>query len=684
MSERTPERFVAEDLATADERSGQGAGVAQSDGGTREPSACGDLERRLDEARIGVWEWRADTRRMHCSPGAATLLGAGTAGLEASLEQYLSLIYPSDRVDVAQAIESAMASAADYRVEHRVCRGQGETRWITGVGRALCGENGKPNQIVGVLFDSTELRRSEDIRREHEETIRAMVESSRDWIWAIGTDGEFKYTNPAVEDILGYSPEELLGKVATSLIHEDDRPWLERELPGLVASRSGWKNVLLRWRHKNGEYRYIEANGIPICDSQGALKEFRGFARDATERIRFEEEKESLETQLLHAQKMEAVGRLAGGVAHDFNNLLTVILGNLDAALLHIAQEHSEDADLIEALHEAAAGAERAGALTSQLLAFSRRQVSRPEHVDINRQLSDLERMLRRLLAENIDLVVTLAPCLPPVRLDLGQFQQVVMNLVVNAGDAMPEGGRLTISTREQILDDASCLLGPGDRGRRSVVVSVVDTGVGIAPDAIDHVFEPFFTTKAVGEGTGLGLATVYGIVAQAGGHIQVSSAPGSGTRFDVWFPVAEVTRQKSMPLRAGAKRLPGGHETVLVCEDEPIVRRLIVRTLARAGYVVFEAESGPEAIRLVDHQKPALTLLVTDVIMPEMNGHRLGEELRRLYPALRILYCSGYTADVVSHQGVLPMGSGFLPKPFKTEALLQRVREVIDREPRE
>ena len=759
--------------------------------------AGGDLEQVLVDAAVGAWVWFPSTGKFRWSEGVSRLHGLQAGQFEGSFEHYLRLVHVDDRAAVAAAVDNALATGTEYRVEHRVASSGHEERWLTAMGRSSGSADRSVVRVAGIVFDSTERKRAEqslregeerirafaegavegiafgnagkivaanrafatilgyeadelvgqeieqfvapeersmvfehmqtgyeapyehravrkdgttvwveargrevmyrgtacrmtalrDIAerkrseialRERDEMIRALVESSRDWIWAIDVEGRHSYTNPAFENILGYSPSEIAGRDALDLLHPDDHAWVNEQFPQWVRAKTGWKDVLLRWRHQSGEYRYLESNAAPILDEDGELQGFRGMDRDITERIRFEEEKEELETQLLHAQKMEAVGRLAGGVAHDFNNLLTVILGNLDSALESIADRASGDEELIESLREAATSAERAGTLTAQLLAFSRRQVSRPETLSVNSQVSELERMLRRLLSENIELHVRLAPKIPPVKVDPGQFQQVVMNLVINARDAMPNGGSLTISTRE-VSDE--CMLGgaAGSTGEMSyVVVSVKDTGVGIDPDALDHIFEPFFTTKGIGEGTGLGLATVYGIVAQAGGHVEVESHQEQGTSFHVHLPVSTHAPMSSRPT-GGLRRAVGGSEVILVCEDEPVVRRLIVRALSRVGYAVLEAENGAAAVRLATNHPQTIALLVTDVIMPEMNGHVLSERLRRTLPKLKTLFCSGYTADVISPHGVLATGVEFLAKPFKTEVLLHRVRDLLD-----
>ncbi|MCK4340799.1 MAG: PAS domain S-box protein [Phycisphaerae bacterium] len=396
-------------------------------------------------------------------------------------------------------------------------------------------------------------------------------------------------------------------------------------------------------------------------------------------RIRAEQEKTELESQLRQAQKMEAIGQLAGGVAHDFNNILTAILGNSE--LLRERLQAGQRCDEVEltALQQIDRAAQRAAALTRRLLAFSRRQVVKPEVLDLNRVLSELKSMLRRLIHENVVLEIIPGADLPRIRADVGQIEQVVLNLVVNARDAMPDGGALRLETVPVTLDEHYAATHAGAQPGCYVMLAISDTGCGMSRETREHIFEPFFTTKPVGQGTGLGLATVYGIVQQAGGHVTVESELGQGTRISVYLPVvAALATEYDAAGQTG--RIVGGDETILVCEDDGPVRDLASQALKRAGYRVLTAENGKEAVKLASKHRGPLDMLVTDVIMPGINGKTLADRMTAAYPGLRTLFVSGYPADVIAPHGVLAGGVELLKKPFTAPRLQERVRTVLDR----
>jgi signal transduction histidine kinase/ActR/RegA family two-component response regulator len=396
-------------------------------------------------------------------------------------------------------------------------------------------------------------------------------------------------------------------------------------------------------------------------DEIGRLRQ--GFNAVVADRKRAEEE-------LRQSQKMEAVGRLAGGVAHDFNNLLTVIKGNTELAL-DLAQEEAQR----EELEEVQRAAERASALTRQLLAFSRKQILQPRLLSLNEVVVELGRLLRRTVGEDVALRIDLEPSLGKVRADRGQVEQVLLNLVVNARDAMPQGGELRIGTRdvgaEEVRWHAEAERIP------YVMLEVRDTGMGMEPGVLERIFEPFFTTKEQGKGTGLGLSTVYGIVTQSGGYVRVESAVGAGSRFAVYLPrVEEVAEVKEPEARVAGT---GGSETVLLTEDEDAVRLLAKRVLTRSGYRVLAARGGAEALELAEQHEGEIHLLLTDVVMPGMSGRELAQRLLPLRPGIRLLFTSGYTEDAIVRHGVSGQETAFLPKPFAPASLAQKVREVLD-----
>ena len=448
-------------------------------------------------------------------------------------------------------------------------------------------------------------------------------------------------------------------------IHPDDRARVLDAQSDFTRHEA--QTVEFRLHRKDGAWLWVRDEKRVLRDAEGRATEFVGSWVDVTERVH-------LEAQLRQSQKMEAVGQLAGGVAHDFNNLLTVITGNCDLLLGGTSHDDPKRGPLAD-IH---AAAERAANLTRQLLAFSRKQILEPKLVDVNDVLRDMERLLRRLIGEDIDLATDLMANPSWVKVDRGQLEQVVMNLAVNARDAMPRGGRLTLRTHNSAPVGVVDLEETAERGLRPrVAISIVDSGSGIPPEVRARLFEPFFTTKEAGKGTGLGLATVYGIVKQSGGDITVESEPGKGSTFTVVLPSKPAPRRRGSG--ASTRTVPRGTETILAVEDEDAVRRIVKIALESTGYRVIEARSGPEALAAGRRHPGRIDLLVTDVVMPEMSGRNLAERFVKEHPGIRVLYMSGYTDDAVVRHGVAGAGVAFLQKPFSPLALARKVREVLD-----
>jgi PAS domain S-box-containing protein len=478
--------------------------------------------------------------------------------------------------------------------------------------------------------------------------------------------------NLGARRLLGRTAEEMLRRPLASLFAEgvaDPEGMAIRLLDTRLPDR-----LETEFRSADGSSIDVMASGSPLSAADGQLDGHIIVARDITERRRAEVERAELESQFRQAQKMEAVGRLAGGVAHDFNNLLTVIMGRSE----FLRQQLPANDPLLRHVDVITQGAQRAAKLTGQLLAFSRRQVLQPKVLDLNGVIGGMAEMLRRLIGENIVLVTLPAPGLGRVMADPSQVEQILMNLAVNAHDAMPSGGRLTLETSNVVNDETYVRQHMGARPGAYVMLAVTDTGTGMSAETQARLFEPFFTTKGPGKGTGLGLATVYGIVKQSGGNIWVYSEPGHGTCFKVYLPrVDEATDAAESPDAAGAS--PRGHETILLVEDEPDLRELALEILAMHGYVVLEAAEAGEALRLGDGHTGRIDLLLTDVIMPGMSGRELAVQLTARRPGLRVLYMSGYTADAMAKHGVLEPEIMFLQKPYSPAALAHKVREVLD-----
>jgi PAS domain S-box-containing protein len=512
-----------------------------------------------------------------------------------------------------------------------------------------------------------ERKRTEEALRVSEERFALAVQGSDAGLWDWDIQNNSLYWSPRLKELLGYADDELEVDFDTfdSHLHPDDRERMGAAIEAHLKD-GGLYDMEQRLRTKSGEYRWFRARGQALWDEAGNPLRMVGSTTNITEH-------KQLEEQFLQAQKMEAVGRLTGGIAHDFNNLLTAIIG-FSEILLH--RQLDEGDPLYKPIEEIHKAGQRAASLTRQLLAFSRKQVLQPKVLDLNAVVTDMDKMLPRVISEDIDLVTVLDPDLGPVKADLGQIEQVIVNLAVNARDAMPQGGQLTIETANVELDEAYARRHVDVQPGPYVMLAVSDTGVGMDKETQSRIFEPFFTTKE--EGTGLGLATVYGIVKQSGGHIWVYSEPGQGTTFKIYLPRVEEAVEPLRPSVAPTERLQGS-ETILVVEDDQGVRMLARDVLEMDGYTVLEASHGEEALRVCEEHQGPIHLMVTDMVMPGMNGRQLAERLAPLRPEMKVLYVSGYTDNAILRHGVLEPGMAFLQKPITPGALARKVREVLD-----
>jgi two-component system, cell cycle sensor histidine kinase and response regulator CckA len=502
---------------------------------------------------------------------------------------------------------------------------------------------------------------------EREELFRLISENAMDMIAVVDLEWRRLYNSPAYSRILGYTDEELAGAAFFDLVHPDDRYAAEQAVKESTgAGRVG--TVQYRMRHKDGTWHVIESAANAIHDALGKVAKFVIVNRDVSEQRQLEE-------KYRQAQKMEAVGRLSGGVAHDFNNLLGVIIGYAEFLQESLEPENSLRGSVDEILK----AGKRAASLTRQLLAFSRQQVLDPKVLDLNVVVFDMDKMLRRLIGEDIELSTVQGRSLGRIKADQGQLEQVLLNLVVNARDAMPQGGKLLIDTRNFLMDQAFVRRYPYPvQPGPYVCLTVSDSGIGMDAETKARAFEPFFTTKEKGKGTGLGLSTVYGVVKQSGGYIDIDSAPGAGTTFKIYLPVVEEALREEKP--AAAPSSFTGNETILLAEDESSLRTLTRNTLEACGYKVLEAKDGIEALEVSDRFSGPIDLLLTDMVMPGMGGRALAQELVRRRPEVRFAYMSGYTGQAVGSQGPVDPGSVFLLKPFTRELLTRKIREALDR----
>jgi PAS domain S-box-containing protein len=522
-----------------------------------------------------------------------------------------------------------------------------------------------------------ERRHAEAALRKTQELQRRVIETSTDAIALFDLKGRILFASPSSQTILGYETSELAGRRFVDLVHPDDLAGAA-EVIRAALSGEGSRPHTARIRHREGHWVSLEGIPAAIADDAGEPEMVLGIARDVTERLRAEEERRVLEVQLRQAQKMEAVGRLAGGIAHDFNNLLTAIGGYGQLALGSISGDEPQVRRQLEELLRAA---DRAAALTRQLLAFSRRQMLRPRVLDLNGVVRDVESMLARLIGADVQLVTALDPELGRTRADPSQLEQVVVNLAVNARDAMPHGGRVLIETANAELDDEFASRHVGSRPGSYVSLTVADTGEGMDAETVTRAFEPFFTTKGPGAGTGLGLSTVYGIVKQSNGYVAVDSDPDRGTVVTVYLPrvpAVEDVDGGTLPQPAETP-VRGGAETVLVVEDEEIVRSLVREMLGGLGYTVVEARDGGEALEVLSSAAGAVDLVITDLVMPRLSGRELARRVAELRPGTAVLLVSGYAGDAASANGPLEPGTAFLEKPFTAPELAEKVRALLD-----
>jgi PAS domain S-box-containing protein len=569
-----------------------------------------------------------------------------------------------------------LETGAPQACEMRMLRGDSAPFWVRLEAAAAQDADGAPVCHV-VLSDITEHRRAEEALRESEERYRRITEAVTDYIYTVHVaEGRAVATRhgPGCVAVTGYASEEFAADpfLWQRMVVEADRPAVEYQARRLLAGESTppLEHRLVR---KDGQVRWVRNTPVLHLDPARELISYDGLIRDITERKQAEAERENLGTQLRQAQKMEAVGQLAGGVAHDFNNALTVILGFAELALLRLnpldpLRQHMDQ--IVDAVRQSAN-------LTRQLLTFARRQIVTPRVLDLNAAIASLAKMLPRLIGEDIDLRIAPGEAPWNVSIDPSQVDQIVINLVTNARDAIANTGTITVETGNVVLGEEHCRQHAGVAPGDYVVLTVSDTGVGMDKATMERIFDPFFTTKAEGKGTGLGLATVYGIAKQGGGFVDVYSEPGQGTTFKVYLPRFLGEAEQPMPKKeAGSLR---GTETVLVVEDEPPLLDIIQKGLRELGYDVLAANSPGDAILLCEKDASEIRLLVTDVVMPTMNGKELRQRLERIKPGLRTIFMSGYTADIVTHRGIVAADILFVQKPFTIRALAEKIREALE-----
>jgi len=574
-------------------------------------------------------------------------------------------IHPDDRERVVKAAtqtrQSGMGTILEYRFRHK----KGDWMVLESVASVIRNEKGEPEKLVIVNRDITERKKAQEALSRSEASFRSLVEGAPHGIYRATMTGQFLEVNLALQRMLGYeSAQELFNADLATQVFRHSADY--ERMNELLAESKVMKDIELEWKRPSGEPIVVRCSGHRVEGKDGGPDYFEVFAEDVTER-------RTLERQLRMAQKMEAIGRLSGGIAHDFNNLLGVIIG-YSGVLKKSLDKNQPPYEFATEIEKAG---QRAASLTRQLLAFSRQQVLTPSVLSLNSLVADMEKMLPRLLGEDINVSLALDSELGNVKADQSQIEQVIMNLAVNARDAMPSGGKLQIQTANIELDHAYTREHPGSKAGSYVMLAIADSGTGMSAETIAHIFEPFFTTKGVGQGTGLGLATVYGVVKQSGGYIFAQSEPGSGTTFRIYLPrVADPPGQPGLAKHPQAPT--GGSETVLLVEDEESVRELVRETLQNKGYTVMEASDGINGMKVAETYDGKIDILITDVVMPGMSGRELAQRVAASRPSIRVLYLSGYTEDAIIHEGVLDPGTAFLQKPFTLQALARKVRDVL------
>lgn len=638
--------------------------------------ALRESERRfrayIDNASDNITIVAVDGTTIYESPSVERLTGYKPEELVGS--DAFTRIHRDDLEKVKAVLARGLISQAPVGpVEYRYIHKNGSFRTFESIGKSHVDEKG---ELVGIINtrDITERKRMEVALRQSEERYRGLFENANDIIYTQDLAGNFTSVNKVAETVTGYSLEEVLRMNFSQLFSVADTEKMRQMTKRKLSGETDSTRYEITFPAKDGRAVQLEVSTTLIFENGEAVG-VQGIARDITERKRAEQALRASQAQLQQSQKLEAIGQLAGGVAHDFNNMLTAVTGYTELSLKRLDKDHPVRRNL----EEIKKASDRAASLTRQLLAFSRKQFLEPKVLDLNLVVKDMYKMLRRLIGEDIDLATTLKSDLGQVKADPGQVEQIIMNLIVNARDAMAQGGKITIETSNVTLDESYTLEHVPVQTGDYVMLAVTDTGCGIDKETQTHIFEPFFTTKEAGKGTGLGLSTVYGIVTQSGGYIWVYSEVGKGTSFKIYLPrlADRVMPEKSKsPSPSGEL---GGHETVLVVEDEEIVRHSIRLILELKGYRVLEAEGGEEALRLCHDYIGEIDLMLTDVIMPGMSGRVLAERVAAVCPELPVLYMSGYTDDAIVRHGLLGDMLEFIQKPFTPDGLAVKVRSVLD-----
>lgn len=617
----------------------------------------------LIAAKIGYWDWDVVNDKHVWSDTCKALIGLPPDS-NVNFDVLIRAVHPDDRTQLWSAINRAVRDKAAYVCEFRVLWPDGSMHWCVGRGRAFLNSTGRTTRMTGIVADIDERKASESNLR----LLTATLEAAANAILITDPTGTILWVNRAFTNLTGYEREQSIGQNPRLLKSWEHDQHFYDNLWSTIKSGRVWQGELKN-RKKDGTLYDEDMTITPVLSGSGEITNFIAIKQDVSE-------KKKLEAQYRQAQRLEAVGRLAGGIAHDFNNVLSVIIGFSDLSLEKLEPDHS----VVGYLRNVKTAANRAASLVTQLLAFSRQQVVYPRIIDLNVLVRNVENLLQRLLGEDISIIVKATMPLGSIKADIGQLEQVLMNLVVNARDAMADGGQITIETRNVDLDESYQREHEPVQPGQYVMLSVSDTGSGMDEKTKAHIFEPFYTTKGPGRGTGLGLATVYGIVKQSGGYIWVYSEPGIGTTFKLYFPLVGGAPEVFIK-PSEQTEVRGGSATILLVEDDEAVRELIAVMLRNAGYTVMDASTPEAAIELAASQSAKIDLLLSDIVMPSISGNRLVVLLRMSRPALRVILMSGYAAETFARQAPVPAGVTFIEKPFTRDSLLIAIRSTLDGE---
>jgi PAS domain S-box-containing protein len=660
---------------------------------------------------VGTWDWDIGEDRFIADAHFAQLHGVDPAqASRLPITDYLQGVHPEDRALIARSIKHCITHGTEYAEEYRLLQPDGELRWVFARGRCYKDHHGRPVRFLGAALDLTERKHTEQALRQSQTELQLIINAMPILISYVDHEERFRLNNAAYLDWYGLTPQELYGRTIREVIGEEAyflrAPYIAEALSGRPCSFS------LYTTHRDGSSRHALMNYLPRHGADGAVNGFYIFVIDETERKKTEEalrnlnetleervsarteqlaqanqrlqnemfERERAEDALRHAQKMEAVGQLTGGIAHDFNNMLTGIIGSLDLMQRYIANGRANE---IGRFTEAAvSSANRAAALTHRLLAFSRRQSLDRKQLNVNELIASLEDLIRRTKGDPIELKLKLAQDLWPVSTDVSQLENALLNLVINARDAMPDGGELLIETANVYLDGSDITTLEPVKAGDYLMLAVSDNGTGMTPSVRAKAFDPFFTTKPIGQGTGLGLSMIYGFAQQSGGHVSLDSLPGQGTCVRLYLPRLHAL-QAQRPTATSVEPLSAtaAGETVLVVEDDPAVRMLVLDLLKELGYRAFEAEDAKTALPLLESDL-RVDLLVTDVGLPGMNGRQLAEIARQHRPSLKVLFMTGYAQKAAERQGFLEDGMDMVAKPFAIELLANKIRTMISQTP--